>query len=51
MIRCGALGAGMSGTGPTVFGLFDRPDAADEAKQALSEHYRNVWLASQYDPV
>lgn len=40
----GALGAAMSGTGPTVFGLYqDRPSAA-AAAAALREHYTEVFL-------
>ena len=37
LLRCGALGAGMSGTGPTVFGLFTGADAAREAGEALKQ--------------
>lgn len=45
LISLGALGACMSGTGPTVFGLFDRPDAAEAAAAALREDYEAVFLA------
>ena len=44
MIQHGALGASMSGTGPTVFGLFDRVEEAEEARNALSELYRETFL-------
>ncbi len=44
LIRCGALGATMSGTGPTVFGIFDRTVNALEAQRVLSEQYRDVFL-------
>lgn len=44
LIRCGALGAAMSGTGPTVFGIFGDPAAAEAALRALSDHYSDVFL-------
>ena len=44
MIDCGALGASMSGSGPTVFGLFDDRDCAQEACERLSSLYKNVYL-------
>ena len=37
MLRQGALGAMMSGSGPTVFGLFDDKKQAEAAKQFLKE--------------
>ena len=45
LIQHGALGASMSGTGPTVFGLFDRPQAAEDARAALAPLYRETFLA------
>ena len=36
MIDCGAVGAMMSGSGPTVFGLFDEEQKAKAAYEALS---------------
>jgi 4-diphosphocytidyl-2-C-methyl-D-erythritol kinase len=36
LLNLGALGALMSGSGPTVFGLFDNADTAKAAKQTLS---------------
>ena len=45
LIDCGALGASMTGSGPTVFGLFDNAQAARQAQQRLSEQYREVFLA------
>ena len=36
LLDCGAIGALMSGSGPTVFGLFDDTDTAKSAKQSLS---------------
>ena len=44
LIQHGALGASMSGTGPTVFGLFDRAEAAAEAYAALEPMYRETFL-------
>lgn len=44
LIDCGALGASMSGSGPTVFGLFEEKSAAEGACQRLSELYKNVFL-------
>lgn len=44
LIDCGALGASMTGSGPTVFGLFDSPQAARRAEQRLREQYREVFL-------
>ena len=40
----GALGACMSGTGPTAFGLFDCPEAAEEAWAVLAENCRDTFL-------
>ena len=45
MVDCGALGASMSGTGPTVFGLFARREQAQAACDRLSELYKNVFLS------
>lgn len=36
LLKLGAVGALMSGSGPTVFGLFDSAETAKTAKQALS---------------
>lgn len=36
LLKLGAVGALMSGSGPTVFGLFDNTDTAKTAKQTLS---------------
>ena len=44
LIQKGALGANMSGTGPTAFGLFDSEEAAREAQAALQEGYRDTFL-------
>ena len=44
LIQFGALGACMSGTGPTVFGIFDDPAAAHAAWEELSVSYRDTFL-------
>lgn len=41
---CGALGACMSGTGPTVFGIFSQEQAAREAVFALTQTYAEVFF-------
>ncbi len=40
----GALGASMSGSGPTVFGIFREEEAAARAAEDLSGAYREVFL-------
>ena len=45
LISCGALGAVMSGTGPTVFGLFDNAEKAKAAHQSLKSHYQDTFLS------
>lgn len=44
LIGEGALGAAMTGTGPTVFGLFDDEASAQAAFQTLSQDYENTFL-------
>ena len=44
LLRHGALGACMSGTGPTVFGLFDREERAGAAWEELSARYSESYL-------
>ena len=44
LIQCGALGANMSGSGPTAFGLFDRLEAAQEARACLAQRYWDTFL-------
>lgn len=45
LIREGALGANMSGTGPTAFGLFTDEGDARRAAAVLGEQYRETFLA------
>ena len=51
MLSNGAVGAMMSGSGPTVFGLFDYEDTAKKAYKAMrSSHLaRQVYLTSVYN--
>ena len=44
LIGEGALGACMSGTGPTVFGLFERQEDAERAMRKLKEQNRDTFL-------
>ena len=44
LVGQGALGAGLSGTGPTVFGLFDCAAGAERARRELWETYRDTFL-------
>lgn len=44
MIQAGALGAAMSGSGPTVFGLFARQDLARQARTLLQASQEEVFL-------
>ena len=39
-----ALGTMMSGSGPTVFGLFDKKEDAEKAKMELLKKYKQVYL-------
>ena len=50
LLTHGALGALMSGSGPTVFGLFSDPHKAGEAGQAIEGNLRlNAYLADIID--
>jgi 4-diphosphocytidyl-2-C-methyl-D-erythritol kinase len=44
LIQAGALGACMSGTGPTVFGIFDGEAGAKQAAERLRQSYKEVFL-------
>lgn len=44
MIDCGALGSSMSGSGPTVIGLFQREEHAQRAVQKLKCEYPETFL-------
>ena len=45
MMEQGALNAAMSGSGPTVFGLFSDSETARRAFEALQKDYRQTFLA------
>lgn len=45
MIRYGALGSIMSGSGPTVFGLFDDEEKLYRCKNELEKRIKNVFVA------
>ena len=51
MLSNGAVGAMMSGSGPTVFGLFDDEDTAKKAYKAMRRSHlaRQVYLTSVYN--
>lgn len=51
MLSNGAVGAMMSGSGPTVFGLFDDEDTAKKAYKAMKSSHlaRQVYLTSVYN--
>ena len=44
MLDCGAIGACMSGSGPTTFGIFVDPDEAQEAYDLLKERYPDTFM-------
>lgn len=44
LVNRGALGAAMTGTGPTVFGLFGDEASAQAAHRELAEYYPNTFL-------
>ena len=52
MIQNGALTSLMSGSGPTVFGIFDDENTAEKAKQALkqSKLCARIFLTTPYHP-
>ena len=45
LLELGALNAAMSGSGPTVFGLFREEEAARQAVEALKKTYAQTYLA------
>ena len=44
LVQCGALGANMSGSGPTAFGLFEGREEAERARACLAERYLDTFL-------
>lgn len=49
MKDCGALGACMSGSGPSVFGLFAEKGEAEDCADTLRDHYGEVFVCSPAD--
>ena len=45
MLNAGALGSIMSGSGSTVFGIFDNSTCAKRAYSRLRKHYKDTFLA------
>lgn len=50
LAELGALGASMTGSGPTVFGLFEEAEPAARAADALKERYAETFLTTTVDP-
>lgn len=48
MINNNALGAMMSGSGPTVFGLYGKEDDAEKCKEVLLENFKQVYLVKSH---
>lgn len=46
LMSLGAISAQMSGSGPTVFGIFETTDGARRAKSALWGKYKTVYICS-----
>ena len=44
-----ALGSMMSGSGPTVFGLFNEIEDANKCKNRLSQKQQQVYVVKSYD--
>ncbi len=44
MNRCGAIAACMSGSGPTVYGIFDDESKAEAAAEALKSVVKNIFI-------
>lgn len=49
MIENGAIGASMSGTGPSVFGLYDNPEAAKDTVETLRGYNCEVFLSGNIE--
>lgn len=44
MMDCGALGSMMSGSGPTVFGIFDKDSTIETAYERMKEKYKTALI-------
>ncbi|WP_303861367.1 4-(cytidine 5'-diphospho)-2-C-methyl-D-erythritol kinase [Alkalibaculum bacchi] len=49
MIRLGALNSLMSGSGPTIYGLFEDEKTAKNAYSELKKSYKEVFIATTYN--
>lgn len=49
MHECGAVNAVLTGSGPTVFGIFADEDDASHAKSVLSDDYDDMFVCSPID--
>lgn len=45
MMKCGALGAAMTGSGSAVFGIFENSSERDDCARRLEEQYKSVFTA------
>ncbi len=50
MLDLGALGTAMSGTGPSVFGIFEDAEQAGRARECLSRRWRDCFAARPAAP-
>lgn len=50
LVQAGALSAGMSGTGPTVLGIFPGEEPARQAVSTMKDTYREVFLTCPIPP-
>lgn len=50
MLDLGAMGTAMSGTGPSVFGVFENMEQAEAARKALSQRWRDCFAACPAAP-
>ncbi|MCM1149867.1 MAG: 4-(cytidine 5'-diphospho)-2-C-methyl-D-erythritol kinase, partial [Butyricicoccus sp.] len=50
MLDLGAMGTAMSGTGPSVFGVFEDMGQAERARRALSQRWRDCFAARPAAP-
>lgn len=49
MLENGAMGSMMSGSGPTVFGLYENIEDAERSKSILTEKHREVYIVKSYN--
>ncbi len=48
MIENNALGAMMSGSGPTVFGLYNNKDDAQKCKEILRQNFKQIYIVKSH---